>query len=265
MLALTIAIIGCEDKKPQKLQKIRLLHTNDHHGHYLQDKHGQYGMAARKTLIDRLRAEIKKDGGSSLLLSGGDINTGTMESDIFNAKPDFLGMKKIGYDAMAIGNHEFDNDFDVLKSQMKWAGFPFLSANIYHNETGKRVFQPSYIIKNLQGVKVGIFGLTTVDTPFKASHDDAKKLFEFRPIIESAKIVVKELREKEKVDLIIVLTHIGHHGSATSNGDLDLARAVPEIDVVVGGHSQEIINAEKLARQLLFKLKIGESMLVYLI
>lgn len=244
LLVICVSCTTSTKRKNAKL-KLRVLHTNDHHGHYLQDKYGQAGMSARKTLIDKLRLDIVNEGGAHLLLSGGDINTGTMESDIFDAEPDFLGMKYIGYDAMAVGNHEFDNAYSVLKKQKSWAGFPFLAANIFWKGTNKRVFDPLYITRNFNGIKVGVFGLTTVDTPFKASSDDAKKKFEFRSIIESAKVAVKELKEKEKADIIIAVTHVGHYGSATSNGDIDLAKAVDGIDVIVGGHSQEIINAEE--------------------
>lgn len=248
LVSLMLILVSCSSlnnqSNPNKI-KLRLLHTNDHHGHYLPNEKGEYGMSPRKTLIDKLRSENNSNGGYGLLLSGGDINTGTMESDIFDAEPDFLGMKALGYDAMAIGNHEFDNSFKVIKKQQELAGFPFLSANIFYKGTKKRVFQPEYIVKTFGNIKVGIFGLTTVDTPFKASHEDAKTLFDFRNIIDSAKDIVKKLKEKEKVDFIFVTTHIGHHGSATSNGDIKLAMAVPEIDVIVGGHSQEIINAEK--------------------
>lgn len=222
---------------------LRVLHTNDHHGHYLKDQDGQFGMAARKTLIDQLRSDIKSRNGHSLLLSGGDINTGTMESDMFDAEPDFLGMKFIGYDAMAVGNHEFDNKFDVLKQQERWAGFPFLAANIYYKGTRQRPFK-AYIVKEIQARRVGILGLTTKDTPFKASNRDAMKLFDFEDIIKAAKETVAILRNKEKVDLIIAVTHVGHHGSATSNGDIDLAKSVAGIDVIVGGHSQELIKAQ---------------------
>ena len=240
-LFLVVIFTSCSSYNPEEAKlHLRILHTNDHHGHYLKDRDGQYGMAARKTLIDKMRKSSRDN--ATLLLSGGDINTGTMESDIFDAKPDFLGMKKIGYDAMAIGNHEFDNDFKVLLKQKKWAGFPFLSANIFYKDSGKRVFEPAYIIKEFKGVKVGIFGLTTIDTPFKASSDDAKKKFIFKPIIDAAKPIVEEL--KLKADIIIAVTHIGHYGSATSKGDVELAKAVDGIDVIVGGHSQEIINAE---------------------
>jgi 5'-nucleotidase / UDP-sugar diphosphatase len=119
--------------------KLTILHTNDHHGRFWKNSDGEYGLAARKTLIDQLRAEIKAGGGHSLLLDGGDVNMGVPESDLQDAEPDFKGMKAMGYDAMALGNHEFDKPLSTLAKQMEWAGFPMLSANIYKD--GKRAYK----------------------------------------------------------------------------------------------------------------------------
>lgn len=228
---------------------LTILHTNDHHGHYWRDSKGQIGMAARSTVLQKVRKDIYAKGGHSLLLSGGDINTGTMESDIYDAEPDFKGMKKLGYDAMAVGNHEFDNSLDILFNQNKIAGFPFLSANTRWKSgprKGERVFtNPLYIVREYNGIKVGVFGLTTKDTSIKASHDDSRKLVYFTPIIPEAKEVVARMK-KEGVDFIIATTHVGHNGSNTANGDVALAQAVDGIDVIVGGHSQEIIKAQKV-------------------
>lgn len=132
MLGGTFAV-SAQAKPAQNNAGVRLtiLHTNDHHGRFWKNQDGEYGLAAQKTLVDQIRKEVKKQGGQLLVLSGGDINTGVPESDIQDAEPDFKGMKAIGYDAMALGNHEFDNSLDVLKKQAHWAGFPFLSANTY--------------------------------------------------------------------------------------------------------------------------------------
>lgn len=97
-----------------KTYKITVLHTNDHHGHFWRNEYGEYGLAAQKTLVDGIRKEVAAEGGSVLLLSGGDINTGVPESDLQDAEPDFRGMNLVGYDAMAIGNHEFDNPLACL-------------------------------------------------------------------------------------------------------------------------------------------------------
>ena len=86
--------------------RLTILHTNDHHGRFWPNADGEYGMAARKTLIDRIRAEVKAAGGHLMLLDGGDINTGVPESDLQDAEPDFKGMNLLGYDATAVGNHE---------------------------------------------------------------------------------------------------------------------------------------------------------------
>jgi 5'-nucleotidase/UDP-sugar diphosphatase len=100
-----------------KTYKITILHTNDHHGHFWRSEYGEYGLSAQKTLVDGIRKEVAAQGGSVLLLSGGDINTGVPESDLQDAEPDFRGMNLIGYDAMAVGNHEFDNPLTVLRQQ----------------------------------------------------------------------------------------------------------------------------------------------------
>ena len=92
-----------------KLYKISILHTNDHHGRFLPNKEGESGLAARATLIQSLREQVKSEGGQVLLLDAGDINTGTPQSDLQNAEPDFKGMSLLKYDMMVVGNHEFDN------------------------------------------------------------------------------------------------------------------------------------------------------------
>lgn len=239
-LSLTSASLMAWDK--DKTYKITILHTNDHHGHFWHNDIGEYGLAAQKTLVDQVRNEVNAEGGSVLLLSGGDINTGVPESDLQNAEPDFRGMSLIGYDAMAVGNHEFDNPIDVLRQQEGWSSFPLLSANIYDKATGKRLFKP-YALFDKQGIKIAVLGLTTDDTP-RIGDVNLLKGFEFRSPAAEAKQVVEELRKTEKPDIIIAATHMGHyedgqHGS-NAPGDVEMARTLPAgyLDMIVGGHSQ---------------------------
>ncbi|MGI2937064.1 bifunctional UDP-sugar hydrolase/5'-nucleotidase UshA [Vibrio diabolicus] len=228
--------------------KLTVLHTNDHHGRFWQNRYGEYGMAARKTLIDDLREEIQAEGGSVLLLSGGDINTGVPESDLQDAEPDFKGMSKIGYDAMALGNHEFDNPLDVLFKQQEWASFPMLSANIYDKNTGKRLFQP-YAMFNKQGIKIAVIGLTTEDTA-KLGNPEFIEQIDFRDPKEEAKNLIAELKETEYPDLIFAVTHMGHYENGNRGinapGDVALARYLNEgdLDMIVGGHLQEPVCME---------------------
>ncbi|EBG7118048.1 bifunctional UDP-sugar hydrolase/5'-nucleotidase [Salmonella enterica] len=226
-----------------KTYKITILHTNDHHGHFWRSEYGEYGLAAQKTLVDSIRKEVAQEGGSVLLLSGGDINTGVPESDLQDAEPDFRGMNLIGYDAMAVGNHEFDNPLTILRQQEKWAKFPFLSANIYQKSTGERLFKP-WVIFTRQDIKIAVIGLTTDDTA-KIGNPEYFTDIEFRKPAEEAKVVIQELNMNEKPDVIIATTHMGHydngdHGS-NAPGDVEMARSLPagSLAMIVGGHSQD--------------------------
>ncbi|EDH0393165.1 bifunctional UDP-sugar hydrolase/5'-nucleotidase [Salmonella enterica subsp. enterica serovar Heidelberg] len=226
-----------------KTYKITILHTNDHHGHFWRSEYGEYGLAAQKTLVDSIRKEVAQEGGSVLLLSGGDINTGVPESDLQDAEPDFRGMNLIGYDAMAVGNHEFDNPLTVLRQQEKWAKFPFLSANIYQKSTGERLFKP-WAIFTRQDIKIAVIGLTTDDTA-KIGNPEYFTDIEFRKPAEEAKVVIQELNMNEKPDVIIATTHMGHydngdHGT-NAPGDVEMARSLPagSLAMIVGGHSQD--------------------------
>jgi len=240
-LVLIAALSGCALAPPSgpdrdKTYRLTVMHTNDHHGRFWHNSDGEYGMAARKTVVDQIRRDVTASGGYTLLLDGGDVNTGVPESDLQDAVPDFKGMNFLGYQAMAVGNHEFDKPLAVLKMQRDLAQFPMLSANIY--EKGHRMFAP-YKVFDLGGLRVGVMGLTTEDT-VRMAHPDNVGQLEFRSVIAEAAKVVPELRRQ--ADVVIAATHMGHyengqHGTQAA-GDVEMARAVPGIDLVVGGHTQ---------------------------
>ena len=216
--------------------KLTVLHTNDHHGRFWPNSDGEYGMAARKTLIDRVRAEVRASGGHVLLLDGGDINTGVPESDLQDAEPDFKGMNLIGYDASAVGNHEFDKPPQVLAKQRSWINFPLLSANIYKD--GQRLFQP-YAIFERGGYKIAVMGLTTDDTRIMVLPANIVGI-EFRKPAEEAAKLLPELRRQ--ADMVIAATHMGHYTDGkrgvNAPGDVEMARTTRGLDLIVGGHSQ---------------------------
>jgi len=242
LVAAGIASMPAQAYEQDKTYKITILHTNDHHGHFWRNEYGEYGLAAQKTLVDSIRQQVAEQGGSVLVLSGGDINTGVPESDLQDAEPDFRGMNLIGYDAMAVGNHEFDNPLTVLRQQEQWAKFPFLSANIYQKSTGERLFKPWALFKR-HDLKIAVIGLTTDDTA-KIGNPEFFTDIEFRKPAEEAKLVIQELQQTEKPDVIIAATHMGHYdnGAHGSNapGDVEMARSLPEgsLAMIVGGHSQ---------------------------
>ena len=235
-VAMAAVLAGCASVAPRAPLTLTVLHTNDHHGRFWTNADGEYGMAARKTLIDRIRAEVAAAGGQTLLLDGGDVNTGVPESDLQDAEPDFKGMSLIGYDASAVGNHEFDKPPAVLARQRQWANYPMLAANIYQG--GQRMFEP-YKVFDRAGYKIAVIGLTTDDTAKMVLPANIAGI-EFRKPIDEVAKVLPEVRGR--ADMVIAATHMGHYpdGNRGVNapGDVEMARAVKGLDLIVGGHSQ---------------------------
>lgn len=246
LFSVILSVIGCTSSPfntSNAPQYITVLHTNDNHGRFWHNEKGEYGMAARKTLIDALRNEARQQGHAVLLLSGGDINTGIPESDLQHAEPDFKGMSLLGYDAMAIGNHEFDNPLSVLAKQQQWANFPLLSANIFDKATGESAFQ-GYQVFEKNGLKIAVIGLTTTDTA-KIANPQYIGHLEFKDPVDVTAKLVKEIKQQYNPDITIALTHMGHYVDANfginAPGDVTLARSLPAntLDMIIGGHSQE--------------------------
>lgn len=245
LLTLALVLIGCASgpNTDSSVRYLTVLHTNDNHGRFWHNEKGEYGMAARKTLIDTLRDNAKKQGHSVLLLSGGDINTGIPESDLQFAEPDFKGMSLIGYDAMALGNHEFDNPMSVLRQQQQWANFPLLSANIFDKKTGEKLFD-SYKIFNQNGLKIAVIGLTTTDTA-KIGNPRYVSGLDFKDPVDVTANLLQKINAQYSPDITIALTHMGHYDDASyginAPGDVTLARSLEAgtLDMIIGGHSQE--------------------------
>lgn len=226
---------------PGKEYHLTILHTSDTHGHYWRNSKGEYGFSALKTLIDRIRTEVHSKGGEVILVSSGDINTGYPRSDLLAARPDIAAMNMIGYDAMAIGNHEFDRPNGVLFQQIKAAQFPFLSANIYNRNNNTHAFQDHLYKTILSDLKVGMVGLLTEDTPTISNPENTKNFY-FRPVVEEAKELIPQIRQS--ADLVVAITHQDYKPEEDGKklvGDLLLAREVPGIDVIAGGHEHNTL------------------------
>ncbi|MBA4391429.1 MAG: multifunctional 2',3'-cyclic-nucleotide 2'-phosphodiesterase/5'-nucleotidase/3'-nucleotidase, partial [Syntrophus sp. (in: bacteria)] len=160
----------------------------------------------------------------SLILAAGDMIQGNTWANLFQGKPAIEVMNAIGFHAMVVGNHEFDFGQEVLKERIREAKFPVLGANVL----GLPAFIKPYVIKEINGLKVAIIGIVTEDTP-TSTHPDNVSGLNFLPVSDTVDKYVKEVRDK--VDIVIVLTHIGY------NADMMLANNVKGIDVIVGGHS----------------------------
>lgn len=226
-----------------KTYHLTILHTNDHHASAWESRAG--GIAARMTLIESIKQEVLNRGGDVILLDAGDINTGNARSEVLLAEPDIKGMNLMGYDAMAVGDHEFDNPRTVLKQQESWAKFPFLSANIYEKGTENRLFKP-YTMLSKSDLNIAVIGLSTEDiTRFNyIAHRDN---LEVRSPVDETLKAIKELHQTQLPDITIGLTHLGYDKTVKStskaSGDVTLANALPTgtFNLIIGGHSHHAI------------------------
>ena len=252
---LSVLTIFADDNKDRLLT---VIFTNDSHGMAwkFDEPHnpGIGGLAAQKTLVDEIRAEVQGKGGNVLVLSAGDITLGDPRSNICENMPMIEGMNLVGYDAMTIGNHEFDFGFEAFRKMQEKAKFPFLSANMYE-EGGTKSAGKEYIEKKFDdGLKVAVIGLTTRETE-SISGQGLKGNLTMTDPVETAKTWVPILKKKN--DVVIVLSHLGFYDTDKSfdgyEGDNYLAKAVSGINLIVGGHTQ---------RQLESPVKINDTYIV---
>jgi 5'-nucleotidase len=202
--------------------EITILHSNDTHGS-LDD------VARRAALVSQARQELGAD--KMLLLDAGDAYAGTPYFTLFSGLADLWFMNSMAYDAMAVGNHEFDLGPAGLTPFIDAAKFPVLSANFdFRNEPALKGKIPPWTIVTRNGVKYGVFGLTTLDAR-TSSKPGAHIIYTSQ--IQAARAAVSALQAKD-IKCIIALSHLGWEN------DLELARQVGGIDVIIGGHSHTV-------------------------
>ena len=202
---------------------VRILYVNDFHGFAepykpLGSEEKLGGIAYLAGRVDLLRGERP-----SLLLAAGDMIQGDNWANLFKGKSSIEVMNAMKFDAMVVGNHEFDFGQEVLRKRISEASFPVLGANV----EGFGALEP-YVIKEVGGVKVAIIGVLTADTPVSTDPRNVVGL-KFDPPADAVRKYIGELRGK--ADIFVVLSHIGY------SADRTLAEDVKGIDVIVGGHS----------------------------
>jgi 2',3'-cyclic-nucleotide 2'-phosphodiesterase (5'-nucleotidase family) len=221
-----------------EIKEIRILHINDFHGFaepykpFGSDKYSG-GVAFLASKINSLRNEKP-----SLLLAAGDMIQGNNWANLFYGESVTELMNIMKFDAMVAGNHEFDFGQEILKKRISDVLFPVLGANI----EGIDSLQP-YTIKNISGIKVGIIGVITEDTP-ESTHPRNVTGLKFKSVKETVSKYLNEIRDK--VDIIILLSHTGY------SNDRNLAKQLNGIDLIVGGHSHtKVTNPEKINNTLI--------------
>jgi 2',3'-cyclic-nucleotide 2'-phosphodiesterase (5'-nucleotidase family) len=237
---------------PDRVQ-ITILSTTDLHGNidpidYYTNKPDNRGLAKIATLIKRLR----KENPNSLLIDSGDTIQGTPLESFHNRKnnqppdPMMLAMNSLNYDAMTVGNHEYNFGLKVLEKARSEAKFPWLSANTYDVAKQQPHYKP-YIVKEVAGVKIGVLGLTTPGIPNWDNPPNYAGL-EFHEPVSEARKWVAVLRDQERVDVVAIAMHMGlgedlRTGEVSpgqvphENEAIAIAQQVPGVDVIFMGHT----------------------------
>lgn len=216
--------------RSERTVELTILHTNDTHGHIWGSS--RVGSAAHRAgLIGQIRQQVAEAGGVSITLDAGDVRTGTLCSDQNVSRPDFEAMEVMGYDAMVVGNHEFDQPLELTLEQRERSEFPFLGANVVRAESGEPLFTPFVVIERGE-LRIAVLGLVTTETNTTSAHGGDPGIRFLSPT-ETARRWIPELRQRAHV--VIVLSHLGQ------DVDQRLAQEVEGIDVIIGGHSHDVI------------------------
>ena len=255
-VAMVFTLGACGEKKPvmgtdaTATEPVVVLHTNDVHGAI-----ENYAKVA--VLADQYAAE----GAYVLVLDAGDFSQGTTSVSLSQGATAIELMNMVGYDAVALGNHEFDYGYEVLKQNMASADFPVLAANVKYN--GELAFDDAAVFTTPGGTKIGVFGLDTPETATKA-HPGKIAGVTFaggEEMYQIAQDMVTMLREEEGCNYVICIGHLGidDETAVTANRSIDLLAKVTGIDVFIDGHSHS--TEEEIAEKTNADRKVGDTVL----
>ena len=256
-----LAIIGSGTAQTKQRAHVVILSTTDMHGRifpidYYTNKYDNVGIAKVATLIK----EARKNDPDLILLDSGDTIQGTPLEYFHNKRnneppdPMMLAMNALHYDAMAVGNHEYNFGLQVLQKARREAQFPWLSANTFDrfSDDDYRASYKGFIIKSVQGVRVGIVGLTTPGIPNWENKPNYHGMV-FLETVREAKNLVRSLREGDKCDVVVIAMHMGTEEDLRTgvpspsqvpneNAALAIARQVPGVDVILMGHTHREVS-----------------------
>ena len=232
----------------KQARTVVILHTNDTHSQVEPIPNGKRdgnhaGYARRMGVIQQERA-IHPD---LLLLDAGDFSQGTSYFNFYRGRIEVEAMNQMGYDAITLGNHEFDNGVDTLARILQDAKFAIVNANYDFTNTPLQEIVKQYTIIKRAGMKIGIFGLGV--NPKGLIADKNFEPIKYLDPIPVAQSTAALLKEKHHCDLVICLSHLGTFESENQISDTDIARSTTYIDVIVGGHTHKIVTNHYVENQ----------------
>ncbi len=235
LIACSTVLIGGEKVK------LVILHTNDTHSQVEPTEKSTLktsdmgGYARRMGLIQKIRNEEPK----VLLLDAGDFSQGTPYFNFFNGRIEVDALNKMKYDAVTLGNHEFDNGIDTLAVILQNAKFPIVSSNYDVKNTPLKDFIEPYLVLKRFGLRIGIMALNV--QPKSLIIESNYRGMVFTDPIKVANEMATYLKKNKKCDLVICLSHLGSDAMAKEVNDFQVARETRNIDVIIGGHSHTML------------------------
>jgi len=230
---------------------ITILHTNDTHSQIdpIPDNDKQYGgkggVARRATLVKRVRAENP----NTLMIDAGDVFQGTPYFNFYKGEVEYKSMSLVGYDVVTLGNHDFDNGVEALAAAMKFANFEFVSTNYDVRGTVLESRVKPYAIRTFGDVRIGLFGLGI--SPDNLITPENFKGVKYMDPVQMSRGVVRLLRDREKCQLVIGMSHLGYYPNAKAGeiGDSQVVEQVNGIDFIASGHTHTFMKTPVLAKQ----------------
>ncbi|KYP15850.1 metallophosphatase [Flavihumibacter sp. CACIAM 22H1] len=255
---LTQGVLGQEREEDTPVNQLTILHTNDVHSRidpFPMDggrNQGLGGVAARAEVIRNIRASTEQ----VLLVDAGDIFQGTPYFNFYKGEPEIKAMAAMGYEAVTMGNHDFDAGLENFATQLQHANFPVVIANYdFTNTPMEGKSRPYHIIRKgrlkigLTGVGIELKGLVPDNLAGNTIYSD--------PIL-AANRWAAHLKQKEDCDLVVCLSHLGYrYKEANKVSDEILARESAHIDVIIGGHTHTFLDAP-----VVYKNKFGSDVIV---
>jgi len=225
----------------QTTQKLVILHTNDTHSQIeptdpSASRNADMGGYARRLGVIK---SIRDKEPNVLLLDAGDFSQGTPYYNFFNGRLEVKGYNKMKYDAITLGNHEFDNGMDSLAAILALKNFPVVVSNYDVSASTIKDFVQPWLVLKKGKLKIGILGLGI--EPKGLVMDKNYEGVVYKDPVQTAQEVSDFLKNSEKCDLVVCISHLGSDSTSLKVNDFTIARRTTSIDVIIGGHSHSML------------------------
>jgi 5'-nucleotidase len=218
-----------------------ILHHNDTHSRIepLPESDPKYPGKGGVVRQEAYISEVRQGNDPVLLFHSGDFVQGTPYFNLFKGQAEIACMNLMKYDAVCLGNHEFDYGLETLAAIIRAAAFPFITTNLDFTGTALEGLTQKYLVLSRKGLKIGVIGIMV--SPEGLIAQSNYKGMKYLDPVQTANETAAYLKEKENCDLVVCLSHLGYFPAEDEMGDITLAKESRNIDIILGGHSHTFL------------------------